>query len=62
MTDIIIRRTADSRYELDIDGIVVESYDQTAMEHPWGWSDDAKANGATEVDIRTHNYEYIDDR
>lgn len=62
MTDIIVRRTAKSTYELEIDGTVVETYDQTKMTHPWDWSDDAKANGASESDIQTRNYEFVDAR
>lgn len=62
MADIVIRRTAESVYELEIDGSVVKTYNQTAMEHPWDWSDDAKANGATDADIRRRNYDYIDAR
>ena len=62
MTEIIVTRTAESEYELEIDGSVVETYAKTVMTHPWDWAEDAKANGATEADIQTRNYEYIDGR
>lgn len=62
MTDIIIKRTAESEYELEVDGTVVATYQQTKMTHPWDWSEDAKTNGATDADIRSRNYDYIDDR
>lgn len=59
---IVIRRIADSTYQLEIDKSVVEKYEQTEMMHPWDWAEDAKANGATQADIQTRNFEYIDDR
>lgn len=62
MTDIMIVRTAQSTYELEVDGDVVETYNQTVMTHPWDWSEDAKTYGATDADIRSRNYEYVDER
>jgi hypothetical protein len=62
MVEIIVRRTAESTYELEIDGSVVETYNQTVMAHPWDWERDALDNGATKSDIRQRNYGYIDVR
>lgn len=62
MTNIVIKRTNESEYKLQIDGSIVQTYNQTKMVHPWDWAEDAKANGATNTDIRRHNYDYVDDR
>lgn len=62
MTDIIIRRVGESEYQLEIDGSVVQTYNQTEMTHPWDWAADAKNNGVSDSDIRLRNYRYVDDR
>lgn len=62
MKEIIVRRVEESKYELDIDGTVVETYRQTEMEHPWDWADDAKNNGVSDAQIERREYEYVDAR
>jgi hypothetical protein len=62
MSNIIVRRTADDSYVLEIGGETINTYNQTKMVHPWDWSDDALKNGASQRQIDTRDYEYIDDR
>ena len=56
MSGITVKRVEESKYQLMIDGDLVEEYNQTVMSHPIDWSDDAKDNGASEKDIRHYDY------
>ena len=62
MSKIVINRVSSSSYQLEINGGVVATYDQTQMTHPWDWSEDAKANGASDREIEMRDYEYVDSR
>ena len=62
MSDIVIKRVEEDRYELYIGGEMVKDYEQSKMIHPWDWSQDALDNGASRRQIEQRQYEFIDER
>jgi hypothetical protein len=58
---IIIRRTSDSEYRLEIkNGDEIQAYQTSEMKHPDDWIEDAREAGETVSG--PYDWQYIDDR